>query len=176
MFPFTTPPSPDAATAGPLVSAALAGLLLVLLPLWLEPTSVDRIKGHIEHSVSLVTTPLAVCLETLSSSAGRVVVISSEYVHTMPVEWPHYVSAKAAVEAMTRMAARQFPAVSFLVVRPPRLLTDLSSSPFSFEAALPPETVAQAIVRSQQRAPAPGSIEVLETFAPGGPVTTAAAP
>lgn len=124
----------------------VCGAAPAVLPLRIEASAVERINQFIAESIRLVTVPLAVFLDSLSASTGQAAVISSEYVHTLPVDLPHYVAGKAAIEALTMMAARQYPSVSYAVVRPPKLATDLSSSPFAFETALEAEIVAEVLV------------------------------
>jgi hypothetical protein len=93
------------------------------------------------------------------------VVISSSAVTDPPREWPHYVSAKATIETLARFASERVP---FLVVRPPRLLTDMTNTVTGRDGALPVECVAAAIVRRLE-APAAHPLEVLEDFAEGAP-------
>lgn len=78
---------------------------------------------------------------------------------TAPKEWPHYVAVKSAIEGLVRVAARQYPEANFLLVRPPRLQTDLTNSPFTRGTAMPPEVAATKIVQRLQ-APAPDRLEV----------------
>jgi len=147
-----------------------------LLPLSLESSSVERINDYVHRSLSLVSVPLAVFLESVAENDGWAVVISSPAVHTWPVAWPHYVSAKAAIEALTAVAARQYRRVSFLIVRPPKLATDLTSSPLAFENPLAPETVAEAIVRRLEGARHPGEVEFMELSSSGAWALAASGP
>jgi NAD(P)-dependent dehydrogenase (short-subunit alcohol dehydrogenase family) len=147
-----------------------------LLPLSLESSSVERINDYVHRSLSLVSVPLAVFLESVAENDGWAVVISSQAVHTWPVAWPHYVSAKAAIEALTAVAARQYRRVSFLIVRPPKLATDLTSSPLAFENPLAPETVAEAIVRRLEGARHPGEVELMELSSSGAWALAASGP
>ena len=136
-----------------------------LLPLWLEPNAVHRINEYVGKSLSLVSSPMAVFLQALSATRGWCVVISSVIAHRQPpAEWPHYVSAKYAIEGLVRVAAVEYSAISFLLVRPPRLLTDLTSTPLGRQEALPPESVAAKIVRRILGSPSPGRVELLEDF------------
>lgn len=54
--------------------------------------------------------------------------------------------------------------MSFLVARPPRLLTDFAPNLGSVQTALAPGRVANAIVRRLLEPPAPGTVETLEDF------------
>jgi NAD(P)-dependent dehydrogenase (short-subunit alcohol dehydrogenase family)/acyl dehydratase len=136
-----------------------------LLPLWLEPQAAHRISEYVGKSLALVCSPMSVFLPVLSASGGWCVVISSVVAHRQPpAEWPHYVSAKYAIEGLVRVAAVEYPMISFLLVRPPGLLTDLTSTPLSRQEAIRPEDVAAKIVRRILGSPVPGRVEVLEDF------------
>jgi NAD(P)-dependent dehydrogenase (short-subunit alcohol dehydrogenase family) len=136
-----------------------------LLPLYLEPDAVHRINEYVGKSLSLVSSPMSVFLHALSATRGWCVVISSVIAHRQPpAEWPHYVSAKYAIEGLVRVAAVEYSAISFLLVRPPRLLTDLTGTPLGRQEAIPPERVAAKIVRRILGPPSPGCVEVLEDF------------
>jgi NAD(P)-dependent dehydrogenase (short-subunit alcohol dehydrogenase family)/acyl dehydratase len=136
-----------------------------LLPLWLEPHAAHRINEYVGKSLALVSSPMSVFLPALSASGGWCVVISSVIAHRQPpAEWPHYVSAKYAVEGLVRVAAVEYPSVSFLLVRPPGLLTDLTSTPLSRQEAMAPESVAAKVVRRLLGPPSAGRVEVLEDF------------
>ncbi|HEX6288923.1 MAG TPA: SDR family NAD(P)-dependent oxidoreductase [Herpetosiphonaceae bacterium] len=135
-----------------------------LVPLWLDPGALERIHDYVARSLALVSTPLAVFLETLSEHDGRVVVLSSAAVTSPPAAWPHYVAAKSAIEGLAAVAAREYPMVHFLVARPPRLQTDLTSTPTEYQAALPPEPVAARIAAWLASPGSAGQIEILQSF------------
>lgn len=118
-----------------------------LLPLWLGPNAIDRVNDHVRHSFALVSVPMAVLLDMLAEVGGWNVVISSTAVRNTVAEWPHYVSAKHAIEGLVKVAAQQYRPVNFLVVRPPRLLTDLTNTPLGREGAIPSEKVAAKIIK-----------------------------
>ena len=143
---------------------------------WAAPPPRGRPSWSGLLRLSLVSVPLAVFLESVAENDGWAVVISSQAVHTWPVAWPHYVSAKAAIEALTAVAARQYRRVSFLIVRPPKLATDLTSSPLAFENPLAPETVAEAIVRRLEGARHPGEVELMELSSSGAWALAASGP
>jgi NAD(P)-dependent dehydrogenase (short-subunit alcohol dehydrogenase family)/acyl dehydratase len=117
-----------------------------LLPSWLEPPAVRRVGEHLAQSVALVLTPMAAFLKTLAESKGCSVFISSSAVTRPVAVWPHYVSAKCALEGLVRVAALEYSDVRFLVVRPPRLLTDLTNTPLGRVGALSPARVAGKLV------------------------------
>lgn len=117
-----------------------------LQPLWIEPAAADRIQDHINRSIALVLTPMAAFLDLVAQRQGWCVIISSSAVSAPVVDWPHYVSAKAALEALVRVAALEYPSVKFLIVRPPRLLTDLTNTPLGRTGSMDPAHVAARLV------------------------------
>ncbi len=135
-----------------------------LRPLWLESGSRERIYDYVAQSLQLFGTPLMTFLEHLTRDGAWVVASSSMAVRQPVAEWPHYVAAKGAVEGMVNVAAKEFPGVSFMIVRPPRLLTDFAPNLGSAQSALPPERVAEAILLRLLGAPAAGAVEMLEDF------------
>jgi NAD(P)-dependent dehydrogenase (short-subunit alcohol dehydrogenase family) len=165
-----------AAAFGATVAATHDGLdLLVcnacppLVPLPVHADAMARIRQHINDSVALVGEPLAALLPLLARRKGWCVVVSSVAVTDPPADWPHYVGAKAAIESFIQVAARQHRDVRFLVVRPPRLGTDLTNTPLGHVGALPPEHVVSAVLR-RLTGPAPplGKAEVLDIAANAG--------
>lgn len=133
-----------------------------LLPLWLEPGSLARLQAHVAESVALAAAPMSALLDLCAARAGRCVVVSSSAMRAPLPEWPHYLAAKGALEALAAVAALEFPAVSFLVLRPPRLLTDLTNTPLGRQSAIPPARVAAATVRALLAPAAPGTVALLE--------------
>ena len=119
-----------------------------LLPLWVELGAVDRIQQHINRSVGLALTPMAAFLDLVAASQGWCVLISSSAVGTPVADWPHYVAAKAALEGLARVAALEYPSVKFLVVRPPKLLTDLTNTPLGRAGSMAPAQVAAQVVKA----------------------------
>jgi NAD(P)-dependent dehydrogenase (short-subunit alcohol dehydrogenase family) len=118
-----------------------------LLPLWVEPESVERIQEHIARSIGLTLTPLAALAGLLSDSAGWNVLISSVAVRKPVAEWPHYVAAKAALEGLMSTVAIEYPQLKCLIVRPSRLMTDLTNTPLGRKGAIAPAAVAARLVQ-----------------------------
>ncbi len=127
--------------------------------------SVARIIAFVDKSLSLACVPLAGFFDLLESRGGQVVLISSavaaEGAHDYPPDWFHYVSAKYALEGLVRAIASQSSQLKFLIVRPPRLLTDQTNTTHGRQGAIPVEGVAAAIVK---RLCDPGTNAKLETF------------
>ncbi|NJL86454.1 MAG: SDR family NAD(P)-dependent oxidoreductase [Leptolyngbyaceae cyanobacterium SM1_1_3] len=108
-----------------------------ILPLWLEPSSIERVNQYVAQSLGLMSVPMSVFLESLAASGGRNIVISSVYAsQAAPADLPHYVAAKYAVEGLVKAAASEYEAVSHLIVRPPKLLTDQTNTPLSSQGAI----------------------------------------
>jgi NAD(P)-dependent dehydrogenase (short-subunit alcohol dehydrogenase family)/acyl dehydratase len=112
----------------------------------LEPNFLERIQHFLARAIGLVSTPLSVFLEPLQASKGRLVVISSVAVQEPVREWPHYVAAKSAIEALARVAVLQYPGIEAIIVRPSKLLTDMTNTPLGRSGAMPPQIFAQQLV------------------------------
>ncbi|MDP9161731.1 MAG: SDR family NAD(P)-dependent oxidoreductase [Acidobacteriota bacterium] len=139
-----------------------------LLPLWMEDSAAVRVSDFIQTSIALVVNPMAEFLPLLADSKGWGVVISSTAVKRPHPYFPHYVVAKSATEALATVSSCEYRAVSFLTVRPPRLLTDLTNTPLGRRGALLPEVVAAATVNKIISAPSPGKVLILEDFGANG--------
>jgi FkbH-like protein len=132
-------------------------------PLGLSMDELARFQEFTATSLGLVAAPLAALLGPLSEHAGSCVLVSSSYVRTVPGDWPHYVAAKSAAEALIHWAAASHPQARFLVARPPRMLTDQTNTPEGRHDAIAPEQVAAAILR-RLSTPSGDGVELLETF------------
>jgi NAD(P)-dependent dehydrogenase (short-subunit alcohol dehydrogenase family)/acyl dehydratase len=132
-----------------------------VLPLLIEPNAAGRIKEYIDEAVALTLAPLAEFLELLNRSNGCVVIISSVYVEEPVKEFPHYVAAKNAVEALACVAALQYPRASTLIVRPPKLLTSLTNTPIGKLGAASPAQFAGRIAARLENPVEPGKTEIL---------------
>jgi NAD(P)-dependent dehydrogenase (short-subunit alcohol dehydrogenase family) len=135
-----------------------------LLPLWLEPGSAERVNQFIAASIAMVSAPVMALLPQVSESKGWNILISSVAVTQPHPHFPHYSVAKCAAEALVRSAATEYRPISSLIVRPARLLTDLTNTPLGRKGAMPPELVAAAILSRIQGQPCPGKVEILEQF------------
>jgi NAD(P)-dependent dehydrogenase (short-subunit alcohol dehydrogenase family) len=131
------------------------------LPLLLEPNAAGRIGGYIDLAVSLTPAPLSEFLELLNRSDGCAVIISSVYVEQPVKEFPHYVAAKRAVEALARVASLQFPRVCTLIVRSPKLLTAMTHTPIGRLDAASPGLFANRIAARLEGPLEPGKKEIL---------------
>ncbi len=127
----------------------------------LEPNAFSRIQAYLTQAVNLVLGPLCVFLELLNESGGCAVVVSSVAVQQPVREWPHYIAAKNAIEALARVAPLQHPRTSSLIVRPERLLTEMTNTPMGRQNALPPSRMAAEIVARLRNPPPAGTTEVM---------------
>jgi NAD(P)-dependent dehydrogenase (short-subunit alcohol dehydrogenase family)/acyl dehydratase len=132
-----------------------------VLPLGLEPNASGRIQQYVEEALSLTLAPLCEFLELLNSSNGCAVIISSAYVEHPVAEFPHYIAAKRAVEALACVASLQYPRVSTLIVRPPKLLTAMTNTPIGKLGAASPGLFAGRIAARLETPLAPGKTEIL---------------
>jgi NAD(P)-dependent dehydrogenase (short-subunit alcohol dehydrogenase family) len=133
-----------------------------ILPLRLEPNGLPRIAQYVGHAVSMVLTPLCFLLELLNQSGGAVVMISSSVVESPVREWPHYVAAKKAIEALAEIAPLQYPNVSALIVRPQKLLTEMTNTPIGRRNAAKPEVLAMRIVSRLSQPAKTGQVELFD--------------
>lgn len=138
-----------------------------LLPLWLEPTAAVRVNEFLAKSLALVSAPTAAFMPLVAQCKGWHVLISSTAVRHIHPHFPHYAAAKAAAETLVHAAIAEYRTVSGLIVRPARLLTDLTNTPLGRKGALPPETVAVSLVKRLLGQPIPGKVEVLDQFSSG---------
>ena len=132
-----------------------------VLPLRLEPNAAERIGAYIHQAVALTLTPLCEFLELLNHSDGCAVIISSIFVEDPVREFPHYIAAKGAVEALVRVASLQYPRVCSLIVRPPKLLTAMTNTPVGRLDAAPPELLANRIAARLEEPLEPGIDEIM---------------
>jgi NAD(P)-dependent dehydrogenase (short-subunit alcohol dehydrogenase family) len=123
-----------------------------------EPETAARISDYVSQAFALTAVPLAVFAADVRQAT---VLISSEYAESYPEEFPHYVAVKAAAEGMLRSVARQHPNPGYLIVRPSKLLTDMTNTPYGTAGALAPEKVAVRLAGWLAQPVAGGTVEIL---------------
>jgi NAD(P)-dependent dehydrogenase (short-subunit alcohol dehydrogenase family) len=133
------------------------------------PANLVRFQEFISQSIALVSVPMSAFLGLLSERSGWNIVISSAVVSStllrdIPAEWPHYVTAKFAVEGLAHWAAMHHPRTHHLVVRPAKLWTDQTNTPMGRQGAMAVEQAAIAIVKHVGNSAPSKSVEVLEIF------------
>lgn len=115
-------------------------------PLEVVPEHLDRFGEYLAASSRLVTAPLAGLLGSLERAGGRCLVVSSSALHDPPRDWPHYVTAKAALEGLVAWAAHNRPGVGFVVARPGMLRTEQTNTVRAAQEAAQVEPVAADLV------------------------------
>lgn len=123
-----------------------------------EPETLARIHGYIDQAFGLVSAPLAVFADQVRECT---VLISSAYVEDPPKDFPHYVAAKAACEGYLQVIARQLRKPAYLIVRPPKLLTDMTNTPYGTGDAAAPERIAAALAARLLQPMEPGNVETV---------------
>jgi NAD(P)-dependent dehydrogenase (short-subunit alcohol dehydrogenase family) len=123
----------------------LRGLVLAAalppLGMGLSSTSAFELARYVGASVELVAAPLGALMPLLDES--WVVFCSSAALSSPPREWPHYVAAKGAIEGLGAWLAAAAPGVASVVVRPPKLQTEMTNTPAGRIGAVPVEPVAR---------------------------------
>jgi NAD(P)-dependent dehydrogenase (short-subunit alcohol dehydrogenase family) len=102
----------------------------------------DALAEYVATSVRLVATPLASLLPVLAPDS-TVVFCSSVALNAPPRDWPQYVAAKGAVEGLAGWFAAANPGLTALVIRLPKMLTDMTNTPAGRVGAAPVEPIAR---------------------------------
>jgi NAD(P)-dependent dehydrogenase (short-subunit alcohol dehydrogenase family)/acyl dehydratase len=146
----------DPAALEPLVAAVrdagipLAGVVLGAalppLPMGLTAESAGEVAAYIAESVRLAAVPLGSLLPLLGGDGSWIVFCSSSAVTAPPPEWPHYVAAKRALEGLAQWTSVTLPNVRSVVLRAPKMLTDMTNTPGGALGAAPVEAVARWLV------------------------------
>jgi hypothetical protein len=123
-----------------------------------EPETLTRIHNYIDQAFGLVSAPLAVFADQVRECT---VLISSAYVENPPKDFPHYVAVKAACEGYLQVIARQLRKPAYLIVRPPKLLTDMTNTPYGTSDAAAPEQIAAALAARLLQPMERGNIEMV---------------
>jgi len=98
------------------------------LPLSLDYSSADRMQSYISTAFSYVFSPLSAFANSLNKNSGYCLIVSSGYLDSIEPEFPHYLCSKAAIEMLGVYAAKKYKSTKYLIVRPPKMLTDMSNS------------------------------------------------
>jgi len=130
-----------------------------VLPMRAEPATAARLTAYAARALALASVPLAVFAEAVQTST---VLISSAYVESLPKEFPHYVAAKAGAEAMLRTIARQHRGPTYAIIRPPKLLTDMTNTPYGSGDAVATERVASKVAGWLCAAHPAGAVDILD--------------
>lgn len=124
----------------------LAGLVLNAarppLPIALTEGSAAEIADYVRESIQLAAVPLGRFLPSIDEQSGWVLFCSSAAIAAPPRDWPHYVSAKAAVEGLASWVAATRPRLRVAVARLPKMSTDMTSTPSGQVAATSADAMA----------------------------------
>lgn len=112
---------------------ALTGLVLNAAPpplaMSLTPRSATQLADYVAASLRLVAVPLGSLLPLMDEQRGWVLFCSSAALAAPPRDWPHYVSAKTAVEGLAGWVAATRPRLRTVIVRPPKMRTAMTGTP-----------------------------------------------
>ncbi len=134
--------------------------------------SQEQIQSYVSNNLALFKEPTSGMIDLLSQSKGALIAISSIFVETRPKEFSHYIETKQSMEESVQAFAKANPDISFLIARPPRLLTAMNNTPLGIMESILPEKAAKLIVEKLALDLQPGKVEILNRFElPGGATT-----
>jgi NAD(P)-dependent dehydrogenase (short-subunit alcohol dehydrogenase family) len=151
------------------IGASLGGLDLIVnnaAPPIRELQFLEQDNADIQ---SFCAQNLAITLETarhllpLLREGGQFLQVSTRYLAAPMRGFAHYLAAKGAQEGLVRGLAEEFRNTQFIVARLPRILTDQTNLPFSFDAPADPGSVAHALILAL-RNHGPGNFRLLELY------------
>jgi NAD(P)-dependent dehydrogenase (short-subunit alcohol dehydrogenase family) len=158
-----------------LTGEALDGLVLNAalppIPMGLDARAGLDLAAYVAASLELSAVPLGALLPHLRKD-GWVVFCSSSALNAPPRDWPHYVTAKAALEGLAAWTAATRADLRTIVVRPPAMRTEMTNTPTGRIAAEAPETVAVALAERIAGDPPPPGLTVLGPEALAHPAAT----
>jgi NAD(P)-dependent dehydrogenase (short-subunit alcohol dehydrogenase family) len=144
----------------------LAGLVLNAaappLAMGMTASAALELADYVADSLRLTVVPLGGLLGAVTESSGWIVFCSSSALAAPPRDWPHYVTAKAAIEGLAGWVAACAPQVRTVVLRPPAMRTGLTNTPSGWIAALAPERVATWIADRIAGGELPAGLSVLD--------------
>ncbi len=117
-----------AAAGSPLVGLAL-NAAPPPLAMSLTSDSARELAEYVAASLRLVAVPLGALLSLLDGERGWVLFSSSAAIAAPPRDWPHYVTAKTAIEGLASWVAATKPRLRTVVLRPPKMQTAMTSTP-----------------------------------------------
>jgi NAD(P)-dependent dehydrogenase (short-subunit alcohol dehydrogenase family)/acyl dehydratase len=132
----------------------LDGLILNASPLimpieWLEQRDKETLS-FVAETAAMVLHPLRALLPQLKKS-GFVIYISSEYVKKPIRHFSHYIAAKSGAEALIRSLSLEFPTYLFIIVRPPKMLTNQTNNAFDPNPPAETEIIAGRLLSELSR-------------------------
>jgi NAD(P)-dependent dehydrogenase (short-subunit alcohol dehydrogenase family) len=103
--------------------------------------------GFLEKSVATTSTLLHELLP-LVPNGGIVMLISTRYTQEPKAKYSHYVASKSCLEGLVRSLALEFPGQKFMIVRPPRMLTDQTNLAFDLSPPVSAVAVAEELMEA----------------------------
>jgi NAD(P)-dependent dehydrogenase (short-subunit alcohol dehydrogenase family)/acyl dehydratase len=99
------------------------------LAMGLTPESAAELADYVATSLRLVAVPLAALLPLVDAQRGWILFCSSAATAAPPRDWPHYVTAKTAIEGLASWVAATKPGLRTVVLRPPKMQTAMTGTP-----------------------------------------------
>jgi NAD(P)-dependent dehydrogenase (short-subunit alcohol dehydrogenase family) len=124
----------------------------------------DDVVERFLRIVRATTMGMQLLMPAVAKNGGVMVNISSEYTQTPPREFAHYVLAKSAMEGLFLCLAKEYGAVRFVTVRPPRMLTDMTNGLVGAFQGRSPEGVVAAVVRAVAQPAEGANYSVVDNF------------
>lgn len=133
-------------------------------PLGMRVTSASAgdLADYVRDAVSLAAVPLGALLPLLDETDGWVTFSSTAALAAPPLDWPHYVTAKGALEALAGWTAAARPAARVIALRAPKMRTDFTASPSGAIGAVGADDVARWLVRRLTDDALPTGLTVLD--------------
>ena len=113
---------------------------------FMEQSSSEFLR-FVNESVSTTVTLLRELLP-LVSDGGIVVLVSTRYTCEPLAQYSHYIASKYCLEGLMRVLALEFPRQKFVVIRPPRMLTDQTNLPFDLSPPVSAISAARELMES----------------------------
>jgi NAD(P)-dependent dehydrogenase (short-subunit alcohol dehydrogenase family) len=151
------------------VAAAFGGLDLIVNNAAPPIRELQFLEQDNADIVSFCAQNLAITLETarhllpLLRDGGQFLQVSTRYLAAPVRGFAHYLAAKGAQEGLIRGLAAEFRKTEFIVARLPRILTDQTNVPFSFDPAANPGNVAHELILALRNR-GPDNFRLLEMY------------
>jgi NAD(P)-dependent dehydrogenase (short-subunit alcohol dehydrogenase family) len=132
------------------------------LPMGISAESARDLADYVAASVLLASAPLGALLSRVRRDGGWVMFTSSSALAAPPRDWPHYVTAKAALEGLARWVAETSPSLRTVILRPPAMRTEMTNTPSGRIAPVPTETIASWMADRLAGGELPAGLSTLE--------------
>ena len=109
------------------------------------PEAVPAIADFVNRSLTAALAPLTATLPLVGRDHGWLMLASSEIVSDPPEGWGHYAAAKSALESYVTYCGQKH-RLPALLLRAPKMHTDMVNGPTGSIQAMPAERVASAVV------------------------------